>query len=99
MRAAPMTELRELTEGGAIDGDWDDADEMRDVGESKGGERVVSQFCATVAGVSVAALEITGRMVSARVLGRRSRGSMRVLVVCCEFGCLGSWVSKCELSR
>ena len=68
MRDAPMPELRLLTEGTAIDGDWDDALEGREFGESKGGESVESGFWVTVAAVSVLAFELTGRMVSERVL-------------------------------
>ena len=37
----PMTELRELTWDGAIDGVCEDVDETCDVGERSGGESVV----------------------------------------------------------
>ena len=95
-----MTELRVFTGDGIIDGACDDTDEICDVGERRGGESVVPRFCATLSGVSVLAFEMTGRIVSARVLGRRSRESLRALALCCKFvGCAGSGVSKCELSR
>lgn len=41
---------------------------------------------------------VMGRVVSARMLGRR-RGSVSVLALCCRFLGRGSGVSKWELSR
>ena len=69
---APMIELR--AEGAAIEGDTDDVDDRRDVGESKGGESVFSRLCATFKGVRVLTLEMVGRRVSVRVLGDCPRG-------------------------
>lgn len=75
----PMIEFRELAEGERTEGDWDEADESRDVGESNGGERFLSRLVVASRGFSVLAWETTGRMVSAKVLGLRSRGSVSVL--------------------
>ena len=83
---------------GFSEGEFDEAEEARLVGmggESSGGESVsrVGKVMLTVP-----VLGMMGRMFSESPLGRRP-GSVSVLDRCCRFGCLGSRVSKCELSR
>ena len=78
-----------MAPGDGIEGTSDDVEESRDPGDRSGGESVVSRaFCATLAGVRVLALEITGLMVSARVLDRRKRDSPSGFDSRCEFDLL-----------
>ncbi len=95
----PMTDCLELVEGSLAEREWDDVDETRDVGDSNGGESIFSRFVTTSKGFSVLAWDVTGRMVSAKVLDLRSCGSVSVLARCDRLCCLRSTVSKCELLR
>ena len=63
----------EVRTGGDAAVDPTDPEDTRESGDvSGGGDRAISQVFAKSAGVRVSVLEMIGRIVSARVLGRRS---------------------------